>query len=83
MSEVIEKNSGFIVMREHVGEGTITNEDGSQETFKVSTTLSTRAPVIEFENGNYVVLSWEDIVGLAKDVEKKTLDVKGEIVNDE
>ena len=81
MSEVVNKNSGFIVMREHVGEGTITYDDGSEETFKVSASLNTRAPIIEFENGNYVILSWDDIVTLAKDIEKKSYENESEVTD--
>ena len=81
MSIVLKKNSGYVVTRKDIGEGTITNEDGSEETFKVSTYLNTQAPIIELESGNYVILSWEDIFTLAKDIEKKYCENKSEVTD--
>lgn len=67
--ELIKGNEHRIIIRMRVGEGNVTYDDGSVENVIVNVSNS-YAPIVEFENGDMVVMTWDDIAKIATKVRK-------------
>lgn len=68
--ELIRKEDHKLMMSNYVGTGTEKAESGEDLTYEFRTTIH-YAPIIEFPNGDIVVMNWEDIVKIAKDYKAK------------
>lgn len=81
--EIIRKEDKKLIMSQHVGEATVTLESGEKVTYDLSATVN-GSPIVTFQNGDYVIFSWEDIINLADKVnqmkqepsEKEVFDTK-------
>lgn len=71
--ELIKGNGHHIIIRMRVGEGTVTHDDGSVENVIVNVSNS-YAPIVEFENGDMVVMTWDDIAEIAAKVREGEID---------
>lgn len=74
--EVIKKEENKLVMSYDVGEATIIEPNGNHVVYKLRAS-NHFSPIIEFPNGDTVILSWEEIIKLATDMYKPT-----EVVNE-
>lgn len=85
--EIIRKEDKKLIMSQHVGEATVTLESGEKVTYDLSATVN-GSPIVTFQNGDYVIFSWEDIINLADKVnqmkqepsEKEVFDTKGDVL---
>lgn len=68
--ELIRKEDHKLMMSNYVGTGTEKSESGEELTYEFRTTMH-YAPIIEFPDGDIVVMNWEDIVKIAKDYKSK------------
>ena len=68
--EIIKKDDQKLVISYDVGEAIVSDKTtGENKTYKLS--ASNRfSPIIEFPNGDTVILSWEEILNLAIDLYK-------------
>lgn len=65
--EIIRKEDKKLIMSQHVGEATVTLKSGEKVTYDLSATVN-GSPIVTFQNGDYVIFSWEDIINLADKV---------------
>lgn len=71
--ELIKGNDHRIIIRMKVGEGTVTHDDGSVEKVIVNVSNS-YALIVEFENGDMVVITWDDIAEIAAKMREGEID---------
>lgn len=67
--EVIKKEDNKLVMSYEVGEATILSPNGKNNTYKLKAGKNL-SPIIEFPNGDTIILSWEEIIKLAIEMYK-------------
>lgn len=68
--ELIRKEDPKLMMSKYVGKGTEISESGEELAYEFRVTMH-YAPIIEFPNGDIVVMNWEDITRIAKDYKIK------------
>ncbi len=68
--ELIRKEDPKLMMSKYVGKGTEKSESGEELAYEFRVTMH-YAPIIEFPNGDIVVMNWEDITRMAKDYKAK------------
>jgi hypothetical protein len=66
MAEVFEKNA--MILQEFVAEAT----DENNEIYILTTSVTSRAPIVKLPSGRYVTFSWDELIQLAIEAEKKT-----------
>lgn len=68
--QLIRKEDHKLMMSNYVGTGTEKSESGEELTYEFRTTMH-YAPIIEFPDGDIVVMSWEDVVRITKEYKEK------------
>lgn len=61
--EVIKRSDKVAFIRKHIGDATITDDE--KEELVTLSVSNNYAPIVEFQDGDKVIFSWEDIIEIA------------------